>query len=76
LSDIDASLLSFEALSLFNREVNWLDIDMDEQQPFQLQHIESRIIYDISIQEAGESTTIFITQMWQQLLQFLSGIFG
>jgi hypothetical protein len=76
LANFDPELLQFQSLSLFNREVNWVDIDIEELQSFQLQHIETRIVYDVFLEESGESSPIFISQLWQQLLQFINGIFG
>ena len=72
---IDPSDITFESTSFFNKEVNWLELEMDQPVLFQLQELSSNVVYDIVVEDA-ETSPIFITQLWQQLLSFITGIFA
>ena len=75
---IDDSItpVRFQSTNLFRDESTWLEIESEEVLAFELAHLETQEVFAIETFEFTSSNPFILTQWWQQLLSFISGIFA
>jgi len=78
LRGIDGSMtpVTFQPTTFFRDESTWLEIESDDVLDFELVHLNTQEVFTVDLIETTSSNSFIITQLWQQLLSFITGMFN
>jgi hypothetical protein len=78
LRGIDGSItpVTFQSTTFFRDEITWLEFESEEWLEFELVHLNTQEVFAIEVVEIAPANSFIITQLWQQLLSFITGIFA